>query len=131
MSQDHVVIDFPIKGPADARVLAVLGSGVQARSHVEAMRLVRDFEEIRVWGRTPAHVERSVLLQAQRPVPQLQPTQRGVHRVVRRPMTTSTCRLVSAAATRESSRRTSTSTMRASLRAERHVYQLAWRRCRG
>ena len=32
----------------DAKVLAILGSGVQARSHVEALRLVRDFEEIRV-----------------------------------------------------------------------------------
>jgi ornithine cyclodeaminase/alanine dehydrogenase-like protein (mu-crystallin family) len=39
-------------------VLAILGSCVQARSHVEALRLVRDFEEVRVWGRTPEHVER-------------------------------------------------------------------------
>ncbi len=38
---------------ADARVLAVLGSGVQARSHVEAARRVRDFDEIRVAGRSP------------------------------------------------------------------------------
>ena len=44
--------------PKDARVLAVLGSGVQARSHVEALKLVRDFAEIRVWSRTPAHAER-------------------------------------------------------------------------
>jgi thiomorpholine-carboxylate dehydrogenase len=44
--------------PKDARVLAVLGSGVQARSHVEALKLVRDFTEIRVWSRTPAHAER-------------------------------------------------------------------------
>jgi ornithine cyclodeaminase/alanine dehydrogenase-like protein (mu-crystallin family) len=41
----------------DAKVLAVLGSGVQARSHVEALRLVRDFQEIRVWSRTPGHAE--------------------------------------------------------------------------
>ena len=34
----------------DAAILAVLGSGVQARSHVEALRLVRPFEEIRVWS---------------------------------------------------------------------------------
>jgi ornithine cyclodeaminase len=40
----------------DARVLAVLGSGVQARSHLEALTRVRTFEEIRVWGRTPEHV---------------------------------------------------------------------------
>jgi ornithine cyclodeaminase/alanine dehydrogenase-like protein (mu-crystallin family) len=34
----------------DATVLAVLGSGVQARVHVEALRLVRDFREVRIWG---------------------------------------------------------------------------------
>jgi len=37
----------------DARVLAVLGTGVQARSHIEAMMHARPFEEVRVWGRTP------------------------------------------------------------------------------
>jgi len=39
----------------DAKVLAILGSGVQARSHLEALRLVRNFEEVRVWSRTPEH----------------------------------------------------------------------------
>jgi ornithine cyclodeaminase/alanine dehydrogenase-like protein (mu-crystallin family) len=34
----------------DASVLAILGSGVQARSHLEALRLVRPFREIRVWS---------------------------------------------------------------------------------
>lgn len=42
----------------DAKVLAILGSGVQARSHVEALQLIRNFEEIRVWSRTPQHAER-------------------------------------------------------------------------
>ena len=37
-----------------AKVLAILGSGVQARSHVEALRLVRQFEEICVWSPTHA-----------------------------------------------------------------------------
>ena len=38
-----------------AKILAILGSGVQARSHVEALRLVREFEEIRVWSPTLEH----------------------------------------------------------------------------
>jgi len=43
--------------PPDAKILAVLGSGVQARSHVEALRLVRQFEEVRVWSPTREHAE--------------------------------------------------------------------------
>ena len=42
----------------DARILAVLGSGVQARSHVEALQLVRQFDEIRVWSHTREHADR-------------------------------------------------------------------------
>ncbi|MFQ5970890.1 MAG: ornithine cyclodeaminase family protein [Alphaproteobacteria bacterium] len=42
----------------DAEILAVLGSGVQARSHVDALRHVRDFNDIRVWSRTPEHALR-------------------------------------------------------------------------
>jgi len=34
----------------DACVLAILGSGVQARSHLEALRLVRRLSEVRVWS---------------------------------------------------------------------------------
>ena len=41
----------------EAKILAILGSGVQARSHAEALRLVRNFEEIRLWSPTPAHAE--------------------------------------------------------------------------
>jgi thiomorpholine-carboxylate dehydrogenase len=41
----------------DAKILAILGSGVQARSHVEALQLVRNFETIRVWSPTRAHAE--------------------------------------------------------------------------
>jgi alanine dehydrogenase len=36
----------------DARVLGILGSGVQAHSHIEALRLVREFREVRVWSPT-------------------------------------------------------------------------------
>jgi thiomorpholine-carboxylate dehydrogenase len=40
-----------------SKVLAILGSGVQARSHFDALRLVRKFEEVRVWSRTRSNAE--------------------------------------------------------------------------
>jgi alanine dehydrogenase len=39
----------------DAAVLAILGAGVQGRSHLDAFPLVRDFREIRVASRDPGH----------------------------------------------------------------------------
>src|SRR6478736_7140760 len=42
----------------DAKILAILGTGVQARSHIEALRIVRNFEGIRVWSPTREHTER-------------------------------------------------------------------------
>jgi ornithine cyclodeaminase/alanine dehydrogenase-like protein (mu-crystallin family) len=42
----------------DAKVLGILGSGVQARSHVQALSRVRKFEEIRVWSRTEGNARR-------------------------------------------------------------------------
>src|SRR5579864_8476328 len=36
----------------DAKILAILGSGVQARSHFEALNCVCKFDEIRVWSPT-------------------------------------------------------------------------------
>jgi thiomorpholine-carboxylate dehydrogenase len=41
-----------------AKVLGILGSGVQARSHVQALSRVRKFEEIRVWSRSEANARR-------------------------------------------------------------------------
>ncbi|MDR5683921.1 MAG: ornithine cyclodeaminase family protein [Armatimonadota bacterium] len=41
----------------DARVLAILGTGVQARSHARVVPRVRRFAEILVAGRTPEKVE--------------------------------------------------------------------------
>ena len=39
--------------------LGILGSGVQARSHIRALRLVRpEIKEIRVWSRTTAHAQK-------------------------------------------------------------------------
>jgi ornithine cyclodeaminase len=40
-----------------ARVVAVLGSGVQGRSHVDAMQTVLDDPIVRIWSRNPAHAE--------------------------------------------------------------------------
>lgn len=38
--------------PKEVQRLAVLGTGLQARAHVEALRLVRPFDDIRIWGRS-------------------------------------------------------------------------------
>jgi len=45
---------------ADASVLAILGSGVQAKSHLAALRHVRSFKEVRVWSprNAPAFAQR-------------------------------------------------------------------------
>jgi ornithine cyclodeaminase len=40
----------------DAKILGVIGSGVQARSHIEALTRVRPIDEIRVWSPNAAHV---------------------------------------------------------------------------
>ena len=41
----------------DAKVLAILGSGVQARAHFAALRCVRQFEEVRVWSRNAVNAK--------------------------------------------------------------------------
>ncbi len=41
----------------DARTVVVLGSGIQGRSHVDAMQTVLDDPIIRIWSRNPAHAE--------------------------------------------------------------------------
>ena len=43
--------------PKNSKTLAILGSGVQARSHFEALRLVQQFEEIRVWSPNTGHAD--------------------------------------------------------------------------
>ena len=42
----------------DSRVLALLGSGVQAEAHLHALRQVRSFAEVRVWSRTVENARR-------------------------------------------------------------------------
>jgi ornithine cyclodeaminase len=37
----------------DSEVLTVFGTGVQAEAHLHSLPLVRDFREIRLWGRSP------------------------------------------------------------------------------
>ena len=41
--------------PETTKVLTLIGSGVQAHAHLEALRHVRRFEEVRVWSRTVEH----------------------------------------------------------------------------
>jgi ornithine cyclodeaminase len=41
----------------DARTLGILGAGVQARAHLEALRFVRDFDRMRIFSPTAAHAE--------------------------------------------------------------------------
>jgi thiomorpholine-carboxylate dehydrogenase len=41
-----------------SKILAILGSGVQARSHVRALSGIRSFEETRVWSRSPDHAKK-------------------------------------------------------------------------
>src|SRR5262245_20914033 len=44
--------------PDNTRVLTLLGSGTQAHAHLEAFRHVCQFDEVRVWSRTPEHARR-------------------------------------------------------------------------
>ena len=43
--------------PKDSRILAILGSGVEAQSHFDALKHTIEFEEVRVWSRTPKHAK--------------------------------------------------------------------------
>ena len=66
----------------DARSLAILGSGVQARSHALALALVRRFTDIRVWSPTPAHARRFAEAIGARPVATAEAAVRKVDVVV-------------------------------------------------
>lgn len=44
--------------PDNVSTLAILGSGVQAQSHLEAMTHIRKFSEIKLWSRTAANAEK-------------------------------------------------------------------------
>lgn len=66
----------------DARVLAVLGTGVQSRAHILALRLVRSFDQIRVWGRNAEHAQRAENELGVRAVLDLEQAVRGADVVV-------------------------------------------------
>ena len=68
-------------GPPQARVLALLGSGVQAAAHLEALRHVCRFEEVRVWSPTPEHAERFAARHGARRM-ELEPAVRGADVIV-------------------------------------------------
>ncbi|XP_014675244.1 PREDICTED: ketimine reductase mu-crystallin-like [Priapulus caudatus] len=38
----------------DSKILAIIGAGHQARSHIQALSLLYDFTEVRIWSRTKA-----------------------------------------------------------------------------
>jgi thiomorpholine-carboxylate dehydrogenase len=44
--------------PPDSRVLALVGSGVQAGAHLAALNHLHRYDEVRVWSRTPEHAAR-------------------------------------------------------------------------
>jgi alanine dehydrogenase len=50
----------------DAGDLAILGSGVQARTHLEAMLLARNIQRVRVWSRNFANAQRFASRQSER-----------------------------------------------------------------
>ena len=62
--------------PPDSRVLALLGSGVQAQAHLQALRHVCQFDEVRVWSRTPDRAQRFATLHGAKAM-DLEPAVRG------------------------------------------------------
>ncbi|MGA8301801.1 MAG: ornithine cyclodeaminase family protein, partial [Terriglobales bacterium] len=66
----------------NARVLGILGSGVQARSHLEALRLVRQFDEVRAWSPTFEHLRRFAYETGVTAVESAEATVRGADAVV-------------------------------------------------
>ncbi len=71
-----------------ATELAILGSGVQARTHLEAILCVRKIERVRIWSRTPEHARALAEEMAQRyqleviPVRQAELAVREAHIIV-------------------------------------------------
>lgn len=66
----------------DAKVLGILGSGVQARSHYEALGLVRQFREVRAWSPNAARLHQFVSETGVRAMDSAEATVRGADVVV-------------------------------------------------
>lgn len=67
--------------PEDSKVLALLGSGAQAQAHLHALRHVRQFDEVRVWSRTPDHAHGFAARHGARAM-ELEPAVRGADVIV-------------------------------------------------
>lgn len=68
--------------PADGGALALLGSGVQAKAHLEALSHVRRFDAIRVWSPTPEHAQRFAAAHGARAMVDAESAVRGADVVV-------------------------------------------------
>jgi len=66
----------------DAHVLGILGSGVQARSHFEALNLVRQFTEVRVWSPNPGRLQKFAAETGAHAMPNAETVVRGADVVV-------------------------------------------------
>jgi len=67
--------------PENSEVLALLGSGVQAHAHLQALRHVRQFKEVRVWSRTPDRAQRFAVLHGAKAM-DIEPAVRGADVIV-------------------------------------------------
>ncbi|MGQ0601104.1 MAG: ornithine cyclodeaminase family protein, partial [Anaerolineales bacterium] len=56
----------PNGGCTNADDLAILGAGVQARTHLEAMLLARSIRRVRLWSRDPEHARQFAERESQR-----------------------------------------------------------------
>ena len=66
----------------DARILALLGSGVQAEAHLHALGSIRRLGEVRIWSRTRRHAERFATQHGARAVPSAEGAVRGADIIV-------------------------------------------------
>jgi len=66
----------------DAQVMGIIGSGVQARSHWEALRMVRNFREVRAWSRSADRLQKFAAETGTRPMESAEAVVRGADVVV-------------------------------------------------